>query len=382
MVKVAYFYPWIFCKGGAERVMVELLKRTRHDFDLFTFCYDRENTFPELSGYKITELAHLRTSGVVTRGARFGLNAIMRKIPNLNSYGVFNVATAGVGELITLRNHSVPTLCFCHTILRPVHEMYDEYKSERFSGLKRIPFMASAMIYRSLERAAWKRMDLVLCNSQNTMRRILDAGLAGKGKLRVLNPGVDTKRFRSGRYERYFLAPGRIQWYKRFELAIEAFNTFSRDMGGFKLKIAGSVSDKDKPVLEFLKKKADGNRNIEFIIGPSDKEMIGLYSNCSAVLFTAKDEDWGIVPLEAMASGKPVISVDEGGPQESVVSGKTGFLVKASAESIAEKMSYLAGDRQALRRIGKQARAHAGSYDWKNFVESYDNYVDEVAKRP
>jgi glycosyltransferase involved in cell wall biosynthesis len=374
-MKVAYFYPWIFCKGGAERVILELLKRTKHEFDLFTFSYDKKGTFPEFSNYNITELAHLDVQGVLSRGARFGFNSLVKKIPNLKSYDVFNIGTAGVADLMAIRNNKIPVMCFCHTILRPVHEMYEEYKSERFKGWRKIPFVVSANIYRILERMAWSKMNLVLCNSQNTKKRVINANLIDEDKVKVLNPGVDMSKFKKGRYGKYFLATGRIQWYKRLELAIDALELMKEK--GFSLKIVGGVSEKDKPVLKFLKKRAKG-LDVEFVISPSDGEIIELYANCYSYLFTAKDEDWGIVPVEAMASGKPVISVDEGGPRESVVHGKTGFLVKAKADVFAERMDYLAGNPSLVKKMGEKARKHVRKYDWSNFSTEYDRHLESL----
>lgn len=380
-MKVAYFYPWIFCKGGAERVILELLKRTEHEFDIFTFCYDKEGTFREFENYNITELTHLDVSGVISRGAKFGFNALRRKIPNLKSYDVFNVATSGVAELITLRNNSIPTLCFCHTILRPVHEMYNQYKNERFKGLKKYAFMLSAKSYKAIEKMAWNNFDFIICNSMNTKRRILNAGLAEEDKLEIINPGVDMSKFKRGKSGDYFLVPGRIQWYKRFEIAIDAFKILN-EMGkyNFKMKIVGGVSEKDKSVLEFLKNRA-GGFDIEFITNASDEEMVELYSNCYAVLFTAKDEDWGIVPIEAMASGKPVISVNEGGPKESIVSGKTGFLVDADPEEFYKKMDYLIKNPAVAQRMGQNSREHAAKYDWKNFAKKYDSNIEKLGRK-
>jgi glycosyltransferase involved in cell wall biosynthesis len=109
--------------------------------------------------------------------------------------------------------------------------------------------------------------------------------------------------------------------------------------------------------------------------------MIDLYSNCYAVLFTAKDEDWGIVPVEAMASGKPVISVNEGGPKESIVSGKTGFLVDADPEEFFKKMEYLIKNPALVRTMGLAARSHVEKYDWKNFAKRYDGHITRLADK-
>jgi len=131
--------------------------------------------------------------------------------------------------------------------------------------------------------------------------------------------------------------------------------------------------------LEMLKKLAIG-ANISFEVNPSDKRLRKLYSDCYAMLFSSIDEDWGIVILEAMASSKPVISINRGGPTISIVDGKTGFLVN-SPDEMAEKMHLLAGHPGICEQMGKAGRKRVEqNYTWKIFLRKMENAFKETAK--
>jgi glycosyltransferase involved in cell wall biosynthesis len=127
-----------------------------------------------------------------------------------------------------------------------------------------------------------------------------------------------------------------------------------------RLVIAGMVDAKSQPYVTELRRQASGREDIIFIESPSDEELILLYQRCLAVVFTALNEDWGLVPLEAMACGKPVIATDRGGPRESVAHGETGWLEQDDALHFSHRMAALvAMDDDALDRIGAAARRRA-----------------------
>lgn len=79
--------------------------------------------------------------------------------------------------------------------------------------------------------------------------------------------------------------------------------------------------------------------------------------------------------VEAGSYGKPVISVNEGGPKESVKDGETGFLVGPTPEAFAEKMRYLVNNPEKVEEMGKKAREESKKYSWENFVEKLDKIV-------
>ena len=97
------------------------------------------------------------------------------------------------------------------------------------------------------------------------------------------------------------------------------------------------------------------------------------------MLFAAEKEDWGIVPVEAGSYGKPTISVNEGGPTESIVDGETGFLVEPTPEAFAQKMSFLAEHPEKVEEMGKKALEEVKKYSWEAFAEKIDTIVSDKA---
>lgn len=136
----------------------------------------------------------------------------------------------------------------------------------------------------------------------------------------VIYPAIDTSKYKSAKdVGDYFLMVGRLVPYKKFDLAIKVFNAT-----GLKLKIVG-----DGPELARLKKIAKGN--IEFLGLVSDYKMPELYSHARAVVFP-QEEDFGLVPVEGMASGRPAIAYAGGGALETVIDGQTGIFFHEQTE--------------------------------------------------
>ena len=98
-----------------------------------------------------------------------------------------------------------------------------------------------------------------------------------------------------------------------------------------------------------------------------------------AVLFTSLNEDWGMVPLEAMGFGKPVIAVNRGGPRESILHGETGLLVEPDPQAFAEAMLGMSGAPDQVRRMGVRGRDHVLKFDWSQFVTQFDTALERVA---
>src|SRR5690606_25009402 len=141
------------------------------------------------------------------------------------------------------------------------------------------------------------------------------------------------------------------------------------DLSHFRLVIAGIVDRKSQPYFEKLKALTGGDPGVEFRVHPSDAELAGQYDHCYAVLFAAFHEDWGIVPIEGMAFGKPAIATNRGGPRESVQHGVQGFLEEPEVEAFARRMAELAGDAELARRMGQAGRERAKIFTWETFTE-------------
>ena len=105
--------------------------------------------------------------------------------------------------------------------------------------------------------------------------------------------------------------------------------------------VAGMVDHKSATYMDDLQQLSGGDGTVLFVINPTQPELDLLYQGCYGGLFTAFNEDWGLVPLELMARGKPVIAVNRGGPTETVDHGVNGLLVEDDPESFAQVMLRL-----------------------------------------
>ena len=172
-----------------------------------------------------------------------------------------------------------------------------------------------------MDYQAAQKIDYFIANSEEVQKRI-DKHYNRKSV--VIYPPVDTKRFNSEeiKNEGHFLIVSRLGGYKRIDVAVKAFNKL-----GLELKIVGVG-----PQFNYLKSIAKGN--IEFLGSLSDQEVNRLLQSCTALIFPTH-EDFGIVPVEAMAAGKPVIAYRGGGALETIIEGKTGeFFDKQTSESL------------------------------------------------
>jgi glycosyltransferase involved in cell wall biosynthesis len=382
-MRIAQYYPWVYLTSGVERVILEICRRSRHRHSIFTNHFAPANTYPEFRDLEVIELPGVSVERSLWPVLRAAIRIASMKI-GLESFDALLVHCDGLGDLILNRQRDIPVVCMCHTPLRPVFDVHYAHRAaERYKGARRLGFRLFSAGFKAVDQKMWSRYRYVVFNSKEAQRRAQDGGLLRSlnGNHEVLHPGIDWHGIEpTWRHEAYFLVAGRIMWTKNVETAIRGFVHFKNMCAAhrpFRLIVAGAVDAKSEPYLAGLREIAQNRDDIEFIISPTDQVLHGLYANCYAALFPSFNEDWGMVPLEANAYGKPVIAVNCGGPLESQVPGKTGFLVPAVPEAFAKAMAVLAEDEQLVRTIGEQARQHALKYDWSHFVGRMDDVLDK-----
>ena len=204
-------------------------------------------------------------------------------------------------------------VCYCHSPPRYLWDLQEEYarQASTIGAAGRLVFKASVPYVREFDRHSAQRVDHFIANSRFVQQRIQNC--YGREST-VINPPVDLEAFvPSGREpEDFYLVVSQLVPYKRIDIAIDAFNAL-----GKRLVIIGRGSE-----LDALKGRA--GRTTEFL-GPQPKEVLqDHYRRCRAFIFPGI-EDFGITPLEAMASGRPVIAFAAGGALETVVDGQTGY---------------------------------------------------------
>lgn len=379
-MRPALYYPWVYLKGGAERVLLQLMQNSRHEWILYTNHYDARGTFPEFRDVHLVHLPRVSVRRNAIDVARAGLTILRQSIDDRAQHDGLMVVSEGLGNLMALRS-TIPTSCIC---LTPLKAAYDVRTQGQFRTRQGMHHLVAARLYAWLERPAWARYVRVFCNSMETMRRIEGAKLVEPARLEVAYHGVDLDRFAPTRSrEPFFLAAGRITWTKNVELILSAWERFKPTVAEneFRLVVAGMVDEKSRRYIATLRGRAAGRSDVVFVESPSDDALLDLYQRCHAVVFAAPNEDLGLVPIEAMACGKPVIAVNAGGPTETIVHGECGFLHEPTPAAFADALRTAAfmpkPDWEAMSIF---ARARATRFGWQPFVNRIDDHVEELAR--
>jgi glycosyltransferase involved in cell wall biosynthesis len=265
----------------------------------------------------------------------------------------------------------------CHTPNREAFDLYEWRMSKRSFHQKAL-YWSMLQPYRIIEHNIVPKIEYIFANSANTQERIRTYLHRDST---VLNPCVDYKEFRTEDYEKYFFYPSRIAPEKRFEYAISAFKEFKKKNKTWKLVIAGALMKERKEHVEYYHRIKDMlGGDGEIIIDVPHKKLIDLFSRCYSVLYTPVNEDFGIVPLEALASYKPCIAVNEGGPREVIKNGETGFLVDSEKE-MAEKMMEISSNKSLAEKMGKKGRKHVEkNYSWTVFMKRFGEQLKAVSR--
>ncbi len=375
-MKLAIAQSNLTLMGGGERVVLKIAQRYRAP--IYVAEYDQAKTFEE---FRKLDVRLIPRKGLFSRlpygrasqGLSYGLGFY-----NLDLGDEFDVINAHMAPSHWAANRNGRVLWYCHTPLRDIYDLY-EYRMSMRKPHTRPAYLLGAAAVRAIDQKVVKKIPVIVANSPNTRSRILKYYQRADAK--VLGGGVDYKNYSDRGDGRYFLYPSRISPNKRQDYAIEAFKIFSRKVKGYRLVLCGPVS-KDKFYYDYYRKiyeSARGSSRIEFLTGVPEKRLLELYSKCTAVLYPPMNEDYGLVPLEAMASGKPVIAANEGGPRETVLHNKTGMLVD-SPGGMANAMERIARDGELAARLGKAGRKRVEKeYSWQRFFTEFNKYLNAAS---
>ena len=369
-MKVAIVHDYLNQYGGAERV-VEVLNELFPDAPIYTSIYIPGN-MPESFKNMHIETSFMQKFPFLNKHFKKYLLFYPKSMEtfNLNEYDlVISSSSAFAKGVIAGRNTC--HICYCYTPARFIWE-YDNYVNKEDFGKitsKILPFIIGKLKYWDLKTVS--RVNYFIAISENIKNKIKKYY---KREAEVIYPPVEVSKFKvSNNTEDFFLIVSRLNAYKNIDLVIKAFNKLH-----LKLKIIGSGPY--RKVLENMKK----SKNIEFLGRVEDKELIKIYSKCRAFIFPG-EEDFGISPLEAQASGRPVIAYARGGALETIIEGTTGlFFRENSVDSLIEVVNKFMKIENKFDQ--KVIRKNALRFDKKNFsiklrkfiTQKYNCYVKSV----
>jgi glycosyltransferase involved in cell wall biosynthesis len=333
-MRIAIFHDYFGAIGGGEKLVLMLAERLKAD--IISTDFDKESI--SKMGFDPSKMISLGTTFKTPPLKQMHASLLFAKCDFSNDYDFF--IFSGNWAHFAARKHQ-PNLYYCHTPTRAFYDLYDVFL-QRQSALTRFPFMLWAGSHKRASEHYLPHVCSIVTNSENTRQRIRK--YFGR-EAEVIYPPADTSMFRCMEYGDFWLSVNRLYPEKRVEMQIEAF----RKMPEEKLIIVGGYSKGDHAERYARNITRDLPRNVTLAGEFPQSELLDLYSRCKGLVCTALDEDFGMTPIEAMASGKPVVAVNEGGFRESVVDGQTGVLVDSDVPDIIAGIRYVSGKPDTYR---------------------------------
>lgn len=352
-MRVALIHYWLVNWRGGEQVL-RAIADLYPGADIFVHVADADLAAEKFAGHKVYQTFVGKLPGAKRHYQKYlPLMPLALEQLDLRQYDLVISSESGPAKGVITHPYA-RHLCYCHSPMRYVWDMYHDYTASSSTLGKMV--MAPLLHYmRNWDQLSAQRVDTFMANSRFVARRIAKYY---RRDATVVYPPVDTDRFTPAKKRGdFFLWAGQLVRYKRPDVMVEAFNRL-----GEPLIVIG-----DGEMLSSLRRQAASN--ISFLGRQSFEVLRDHFARCRALVFPGV-EDFGIVPVEAMASGAPVIALGQGGALETIVDGQTGVLYHdGSAQGLVE----------AVRKFRQQEagfdvsviRAHASSFSLERFRREF-----------
>lgn len=363
-MKTAIVHDWLVNYGGAERVVEQMLL-LYPDADIYTLVYDEKKMgkiFPK-------EKVHTSSLQKIPMAEKL-YTKFLSLMPkafeefDLTGYDLV-IASSSCCAKGVITSPTTPFIAYIHSPMRYAWDLYYDYlkNSGRFTKFFMKRWMPDI---RKWDYISSQRIDTLVANSSYIARRIKKFWNRDAA---VVYPPVDTDRLSVSDEAAgdYFVVFSRFVPYKRIDLAISACARLNK-----KLIVIGSGSqEKELKLLAASCKNAD----IKFTGRISDSEVKAYLQKCRALIFCA-EEDFGIIPVEAQACGRPIIAFGKGGALETVVNEKTGvFFEEQSVESLVKAIEKFEKLDKENTFNPKKIREHAEKFSAENFRKNLSEQI-------
>ena len=360
-MKVAIIHYWLVKMRGGENVL-EALCELYPEADIYTHVYRPENISDVINGHKVTTsfIQKLPFSAKLYQSYLPLMPFALRQF-DLSEYDLVISSESGPAKGVNVRT-GARHVCYCHTPMRYVWDMYDEYR--RNAGLLARMLMPLLIKWlRRWDKATSEGVDQFIANSGFVQDRIKN--IYGRDS-KVIYPPVAVEEFHTSELiEDYYLYAGELTHYKQPQLAVEAFN-----QSGRKLLVIGEGGIENE--LKSLAKS-----NIKFLGRQSFEQLKLRFSQCKALIFPGI-EDFGIIPVEVMASGRPVIAFRCGGALETVTEHESGLFFDAqTVDSLNSTLDQFEKDERIF--VPATIRKSVGRFGKERFLSEIKVIIDQVS---
>ncbi|MEY2987435.1 MAG: hypothetical protein RJB13_956 [Pseudomonadota bacterium] len=361
-LRVAVIHDWVFVRRGGERVLEQILNLFPHA-DLFCLLGKPEQILKTQNKHKVAT-SFLNQLPGVEKYYKILLPYFPVAIEsfNLSEYDLV-ISSSSCAAKGVIPPPKSKHICYIHSPMRYAWDQEHNYFSKPVSLFSPKEIIRRKILnkLRIWDVTSTARTDLLIANSHFVARR---CELYYRRSAHVVHPSVELERFLNfpthAREDRVLLFGAWVPYKKMYE-AVETCVRL-----GIAVTAAGQGSDLDRVAQNFSK-----NPLVKIEKNPTDEKVAFFYATHKALLFPAL-EDFGIVPLEAMASGCWVVAPQQGGTGETVINGKTGSLFELGDTNSLENAL-----RKALERDvdAAQLRLHARSYSHEHFAEDFADRI-------
>ncbi|HVZ29537.1 MAG TPA: glycosyltransferase [Asticcacaulis sp.] len=357
-MKVALVHYWLVGMRGGEKVL-EALCELYPEADIFTLVADPQKLSPVIRKHRIFTSFLQKLGGVKNYQRLLPLMPMALESFDLTPYDVVISSEAGPAKGVITRPDAVH-ICYCHSPMRYVWDLYPQYYASA-GPVTRLGMKLFTPCLRTWDVTTAARVDHFIANSGYVAARIKKFY---RREATVINPPVDISRFSiTNDVQDFYLCAGQITPYKKIEIAVEAFTKMNK-----RLVVIGEGATAN------LKKIA--GPTIEFLGTVDDLIMAQYLARCQALIFPGV-EDFGIVPLEALASGRPVIAFARGGALETVIDGKTGILFHdQTVEALTTAVERLESGQDVFDPLALQA--FATRFQRSVFMENLQSFLQKA----
>lgn len=365
MKKIVIVHDYIKEYGGAEKVLLTL-HEAFPDAPIFTLIYAPQFLGPHQSEFKDLKII---SSFLNKLPFSYKFISIYRLIApfifksfNFSKFNIILTSATGAYSPNFLDKKNAKLISYYHT---PPRYLYGFATARKQSNNLAIKFLVLLMLHvlRMIDFKSSQNVDIVIANSQNTALRIKK--FYKKNAIVIYPPVNITTNLKTKKKNQYFLTGGRLARPKHIDLIVKTCIKLNLPLKIFGRSFAGYEN-------EFNISNSSLEKNIQFLGEITDIEKFNLMKNAKAFIFAAEDEDFGIIPVEAMATGTPVIAYKSGGVLETVISKKTGiFFENLTIESLTEAIKKFEEIKFEKNALIKQAE----KFSKENFIRNIKKVI-------